>query len=42
MNAIGYDLDLLRHHVIVHLFMPRSICAHSKYFLSLLSWVCMW
>ena len=37
MNVIGCSLDLLGHHVIAYLFIPRSICAHSKYCLSLLS-----
>ena len=31
MNVIGCSLDLLGHHVLAHLFMPRSICAHYEY-----------
>ena len=26
VNVGGRSLDLLRHHVIAHLFIPRSIC----------------
>jgi hypothetical protein len=28
--------------VTTHLLMPRSICAQSPYYLSLLSWGCKW
>lgn len=40
MNANGCRLGLLGHLVTTHLLMPRSICAQSTYYLSLLSWGC--
>ena len=38
MNARGCNFDLLGHPMIVHLFIPSSMCGKSEYCPSLLSW----
>ena len=35
VNATSCSLDLLGQHVTMHLFMPRSTYAQSKYYLNL-------
>lgn len=41
MNASGWSLNLLGQHVSMLLDMPRFMCTHFEYSLSLLSCGCM-